>query len=191
MGPMSDDAVSNQQLLSPHLCQAMPLIVLRLEKSLANLPLHISLKTDVVWGHVTECNAAEPFHAFHMGPMSDDAVSNQQLLSPHLCQAMLLFVLRLAKSLASFLPTSWKTDAVWRHVTECNAAEPFHAFHMGPMSDDAVSNQLLNPHLCYYSFPAVGCGVLLGYLQFTVAVNIAPENTKNQLGVLSTTSGSL
>ena len=41
-----------------------------------------------------------------------------------------------------------KTGAVWRHVTECDAAEPFHDLHMGPMSDDAVSNQLLGPHLC-------------------------------------------
>jgi hypothetical protein len=53
-----------------------------------------------------------------------------------------------------FASTSWKTDAILRHVTECNAAEPFHAFHMGPMSDDAVSNQLLSPHL-YQAMPLI------------------------------------
>jgi hypothetical protein len=55
MGSISDDAVS-KQLLSPYLCQAMPLTIYA---------------------------AAEPFHVLHMGPMSDDSVSNQ-LLSPHL-----------------------------------------------------------------------------------------------------------
>jgi hypothetical protein len=49
--------------------------------------------------HFTGCNATQPFYDFHMGPMSDDAVSNQ-LMSPHLCQAMSLFMLQLAKSLA-------------------------------------------------------------------------------------------
>jgi hypothetical protein len=40
------------------------------------------------------------------------------------------------------------TDAVWRHVIEYATAESFHVLHMGPMSDDAVPNQLLSPHLC-------------------------------------------
>jgi hypothetical protein len=43
---------------------------------------------------------------------------------------------------------SSKTDAVWMHVTEYDDAESFHVLHMGPMSDDAVPNQLLSPHLC-------------------------------------------
>ena len=41
-----------------------------------------------------------------------------------------------------------KTDAVWSHVTMRDAAEPFNVLLMCPMSDDAVSNQLLSPHLC-------------------------------------------
>lgn len=48
-------------------------------------------QTDVVWRHVTEY-AAESFHVLHMDSMSDDALLNQ-LLSPHLCQVMALFVL--------------------------------------------------------------------------------------------------
>jgi hypothetical protein len=36
-----------------------------------------------------------------------------------------------------------RIDAVWGNVEEHDAAEPFHVLHMGPMSDDAVSNQLL------------------------------------------------
>jgi hypothetical protein len=36
------------------------------------------------------------FYVIHMGPMSDDAVLNQ-LLSPHVCQAMPLFGLWLKK----------------------------------------------------------------------------------------------
>ena len=40
-----------------------------------------------------------------------------------------------------------KTGAVWRHVTECDAAEPFHDLHMGPMGHVALLNQLLGLHL--------------------------------------------
>ena len=40
-----------------------------------------------------------------------------------------------------------KTDAVWRRVTIQDAAEPFNVLHMGPMSDDAVLNQLPSPLL--------------------------------------------
>ena len=47
-------------------------------------------------------DAAEPFHVLHMCPMGDDAVLNQ-LLSPHLCQAMPVFGLRVAKSSAPCL----------------------------------------------------------------------------------------
>ena len=42
-----------------------------------------------------------------------------------------------------------KTGAVWRHVTECDAAEPFHVLHMDPMSDVSMCNQLLVAHLCH------------------------------------------
>jgi hypothetical protein len=38
-----------------------------------------------------------------------------------------------------------------------DAAESFHVLHMDPMSDDAVSNQLLSPHLCP-SMPLFGPG---------------------------------
>jgi hypothetical protein len=79
--------------------------------------------------------------------MSDDAVPNQ-LLSPHLCLAIPLFGPQQAKTLALCRQLSSITDAVWRHVTEYDAAESFHVLHMGPMSDDAVPNQLLSPHLC-------------------------------------------
>jgi hypothetical protein len=39
------------------------------------------------------------------------------------------------------------TDDVQRQLAiyDDAAAEPFHVLHMGPMSDDAVSNQLLSP----------------------------------------------
>ena len=45
----------------------------------------------------------------------------------------------------------WEYCRFWhvcRHVTEYDAAESFHALYMGPRSGDAVSNQLLSPHLC-------------------------------------------
>jgi hypothetical protein len=45
------------------------------------------------------------------------------------------------------LPNLKQTDVVWRHVTEY-AAESFHVLHMDSMSDDALLNQLLSPHLC-------------------------------------------
>jgi hypothetical protein len=51
-----------------------------------------------------------------------------------------------------------KKDAVWRHVTEYDAAESFHVLHMGPMSDDAVSNQLLSSNLCLLAMPLFGPG---------------------------------
>ena len=65
-------------------------------KKIDKLP-QILGKTDAVWRHVTIQDAAEPFNVLHMCPMSDDAVSNQ-LLSLHLCLAVPLFGLRLAKS---------------------------------------------------------------------------------------------
>ncbi len=67
--------------------------------------LQILGDVDAVLQQLTIYAAAEPFHVLHMGPMSDDAVSNQ-LLGPHLNQAMPLFGLPLAKSL-HFATESW------------------------------------------------------------------------------------
>jgi hypothetical protein len=66
----------------------------------------------------------------------DDAVRNHQLLGPHLCPAMPFLGPGWAKSFAHCNQNWGKTDAVWRHVTEYDAAESFHVLHMGPMSDD-------------------------------------------------------
>jgi hypothetical protein len=124
----------------------MSIFGLQLAKS-SELCHQISSKTDAVWKNVTEYDAAEPFHVIHSRPISDDTVSNQ-LLGPHLCLAISLFGLQLAKNLELCPRIFSKTDAVWRNVTEYDAAEPFHVIHMGPISDDAMSNQLLGPHLC-------------------------------------------
>jgi hypothetical protein len=56
-------------------------------------------------------------------------------------------------------PQIWgKAGAVWRHVAEYDAAKPFHVPHEDPMSGDAVSNQLLNHHLCV-AMPLFGLGL--------------------------------
>jgi hypothetical protein len=41
-----------------------------------------------------------------------------------------------------------KADAVWRHVKEDDAAKPFHVLHMGSVSDDSMSIQLLSLNMC-------------------------------------------
>ena len=63
------------------------------------------------------------------------------------------FGAEMGKKLGALWQILGKTDAVWRHVTIQDVAEPFHVIHMGPMSDDAVSNQLLSPHLCLAAPP--------------------------------------
>ncbi len=75
--------------------------------------------------------------------MSDDAVPIQ-LLRPHLSLAHSTFRAAIVSKFSSTLPQILgKADAVWRHVTVQDAAEPFHVLHMCPMSDDAVPNHLL------------------------------------------------
>jgi hypothetical protein len=95
-------------------------------------------KADAVWRHVTayDYDAAEPFHVLHMDQISYDAVPNQ-LPNPHPCQAMQPFGLRLAQICSHCHPILGKADAVWRHVTAYDAAEPLHVLHMDQMSDDA------------------------------------------------------
>jgi hypothetical protein len=44
-------------------------------------------------------------------------------------------------------PIQGLTDAVQRHSTEWDAVAPFHAIHISPMGDVAMSNQLLTPHV--------------------------------------------
>ena len=60
------------------------------------------------------------------------------------------FWAEIGKKLGTLPQLLGKTDAVWRHVAIQDAAEPFNfnVLHMDPMNDDAVSNQLLGPHLC-------------------------------------------
>jgi hypothetical protein len=60
--------------------------------------------------------------------------------------AMSLFGLKLAKSLELCHKISSKTDAVQKHVSECDAAESYHVLHMGPNNYDALSNKLMSPH---------------------------------------------
>ena len=49
-----------------------------------------------------------------------------------------------------------KSDGGWGHVTTQDA-EQFNVIHMDPMSDDAVSNQLLSLNLCL-AMPVFGLG---------------------------------
>jgi hypothetical protein len=60
-----------------------------------------------------EYDAAESFHVLHMGPMSDDAVSSNQLLSPNLCLlAMPLFGRGQAKRLVFLSHHFWNKLAM-------------------------------------------------------------------------------
>jgi hypothetical protein len=65
--------------------------------------------------------------------------------------------LRLAKNFSHCHPILGKTDAVWRHVTAYDYAEPFHVHHMDQISYDAESEQLPSPHLCQ-AMPLLGSG---------------------------------
>jgi hypothetical protein len=64
-----------------------------------------------VWRHVTVQDAAEPFHVLHMVSNEWWYFVNNHLPSPHLCLAMPLFGLRLAKSL--FHWSSSKSDLAY------------------------------------------------------------------------------
>jgi hypothetical protein len=86
--------------------------------------------------------------------MNGDSASNQNP-SYSLFEAMPLLGLLLEKKTMALCNHEilGKSDAVWRHVTVYDAAEPFHVLHMDPMSDDLVSNQIPSPYLSSHSKP--------------------------------------